>query len=84
MTTYEFTSPARTTESAQFEIEASADTYVSHRFQSWRADGFIKDMSDVVCVVFKRDAKSPTGRLLAASLHDADEAEAILKRHGRI
>ena len=79
---YEFTRPLTNLE--QFEAAAASPDYAYHRFESWRATGAIINDSDVICRVWLRDTKSPTGRSIGATLNDASLAQSILVLNNRI
>ena len=69
---------------AAFEAAIMAPAYAYHRFETWRSGGFVVSKSDIICRVWVRDNKSPSGVVLCATLNDSDKALELLKLHGRV
>ena len=67
-----------------FTAAVQSPDFFYFRFESWRQTGFAESMEDYVVKVWHHDAKSPTGRTLAASLGDAELARQILIDNQRI
>ncbi len=67
-----------------FEAAVLADTYAYCKFETWRLSGRIDTPDDITCRVYAKDDKSPTGRRLAAILHDWELARDILLKHNRL
>lgn len=71
-------------EREQAFFEAVIDPRFSHtRARSWRADGWVKDDSDYIVTVYRRDPESPTGVVASANIDGLQRAAAILDRAGR-
>ena len=71
-------------EELAFANAAASDNYGYHRFESWKLSGVSDDVADYVCRIWHYDATSPSGRVLAATLTNFEEARRILKQFNRI
>lgn len=73
-----------TNQIAAFEEAILSPDYAYAKFQSWRTSGHSNDPSDNICLVYHKNDKSPTKRIMVAVLHDGAKAVEILMKHERM